>query len=300
MEFFKKVPTINFVKLIKINFGASTVLWTAALFYLIFNGLNYGVDFKGGTILELRFKNDAAISDVRSALESRQFGEAEIKYFGTKREILINTESSTTNLEGMQQLVVEALGTKFPAGSFSIERVEMVGPKVGKDLQHRAVIAVLLSWALMLVYIAFRFEFKFGLGAILSLVHDSVICVAIYTLTGHKFNMPSLAAVLTLIGYSINDTIVVFDRIREDLKKVGKKSLEEIINLAINETLSRTILTSLATLISVVGLFVFGAETIKDFAFMMIIGIAFGTYSSIYVAAPMVLFWKGKGVKLRG
>jgi preprotein translocase subunit SecF len=299
MEFFKKTPNINFVGMIKINMGISMILWVASLAYIFGVGLNYGVDFQGGTVMELYFKNDVAIGDVRSALSSKDFGESEIKYVGSHREVIVSTEMSTGTLEGMEKLLEEALSAKFPAGSYSIERVEMVGPKVGADLQKKAVWAVVLSWVLMLVYIAFRFEFKFGLGAILSLVHDSVICVALFSITGHKFNMPTLAAVLTLIGYSINDTIIIFDRIREDLKKVTKKTLEEIINLAINETLSRTILTSAATLLSVVGLYIFGADTIKDFAFMMIIGIVFGTYSSIYVAAPVVLFWKGKGTSLK-
>lgn len=299
MEFIKPGTKINFVGIKWYAISISLLLILISCIFIVFNGLNYGIDFKGGTIIELMFDNDVAIADVRDALSSDSFGNAEIKYFGSKSEVLISTETTSAELEGLQNKVETALVEKFTSNPFSIERVEMVGPKIGKDLQRKAIWAVVLSWAFMLVYITIRFEIKFAFAAIIALVHDVAISVGIFTITGHKFNMPIMAAVLTIIGYSINDTIVVFDRIREDLRKVTGRDLSEIINMSINETLSRTVLTTLATLIAVLALYIYGAETIRDFAFMMMIGVIVGTYSSIYIASPVILFWKGKGIRLK-
>jgi len=300
LELIKPGTHFDFVGLKWYALAVSGAFTLVSLIYLLFNGLNFGVDFAGGTVIEVHFTQDVSIASVREALAKQGFGDAEIKTFGSQREILIATESSSTKLEGLQAQVEEGLGTLFKPGSFSIERVEMVGPKVGADLRQKGLLAVILSVILMLVYIGVRFEFKFGVGAVVAMVHDVIFTLGIVALTGRKFNLPLLAAILTIIGYSVNDTVVIFDRIREDLKKVTKKSIEEIINLAVNETLGRTLLTGLSTLMALAALFILGGETLRDFAFTMIVGIVIGTYSSIYIASTVVIFWKGKGFHLRG
>jgi preprotein translocase subunit SecF len=257
-------------------------------------GFNFGIDFKGGTTITVRFTQDVEIGEVRSALAGKGFADAEIKYYGSKRDVLIATEASTTSLEGLQSQVETALTATYGAKTFSIEQVEMVGPKVGADLRKRGYWAILLATISMLIYIAVRFEFKFGVGAIVAMVHDVIFTLGIVAIAGIKFNLPILAAILTIIGYSVNDTIVVFDRIREDLKKVTKKSLEEIVNLSVNETLSRTILTGMATLFALTALYFLAGEVLRDFALVMIVGILIGTYSSIYIATPVVIFWKNR------
>ncbi len=299
-EFIKPGTNFNFVRLKWYALTISGLFNIFSLVYLLIFGLNFGVDFKGGTVIELKFSQDVSIADVRSAVRSKGMGDAEIKTYGTPREILISTEASSASLGGIQGQVEEALAAKFPAGGYSVERVEMVGPKVGADLRQKGFWAVILASVLMLIYIAVRFEFKFGVGAIVAMVHDVIFTLGIVAIVGLKFNLTLLAAILTIIGYSVNDTIVIFDRIREDLKKVTKKPIEEIINLAINETLGRTLLTGMSTLMALASLFIFGGEVLRDFAFTMIIGIVIGTYSSIYIASPVVMFWKGKGVHLRG
>jgi preprotein translocase subunit SecF len=299
MEFVKPGININFVGRKYMAMGLSTILIAVSLGYILVNGLNYGIDFSGGTVIELRFQEDVSIAKVRDSLAGKGLGNAEIKYFGSPREVLISTEATTAKLTGLQGEVEEALSAEFPSGSFSIERVEMVGPRVGEDLKRKGIWAIALSMVLLLIYISIRFEFKFAVGAIAALAHDVIITVGIYTMTGRKFTLPIVAAVLTIIGYSLNDTIVVFDRIREDLRKVSKKIFEEIVNMSINECLSRTILTSLTTLVVVLALFLYGGEIIRDFAFTLIVGVIAGTYSSIFVASPVIIFWKGKGGHLK-
>ncbi len=186
------------------------------------------------------------------------------------------------------------MAAAYAPKDFSIEQVEMVGPKVGADLRKKGYWAILLATICMLIYIAVRFEVKFGVGAIVAMVHDVIFTLGIIAIAGIKFNLPILAAILTIIGYSVNDTIVVFDRIREDLKKVTKQSIEEIVNLSVNETLSRTILTGMATLLALVALYFIAGEVLRDFALVMIVGIIIGTYSSIYIASPVVILWKNR------
>jgi preprotein translocase subunit SecF len=300
LELIKPGTNFDFVGLKWYALGISGVVTLVSLVFLLVNGLNFGVDFAGGTVIEVRFSQDVSIGDVRAALAKQGFRDAEIKTFGSPRDILIATESSTGKLEGLQAEVEAGLASLYKPGSYSIERVEMVGPKVGADLREKGLLAVILSVILMLVYIGVRFEFKFGVGAVVAMVHDVIFTLGIVALTGRKFNLPMLAAVLTIIGYSVNDTVVIFDRIREDLKKVTKKPIEEIVNLAVNETLSRTLLTGLSTLMALAALFTLGGETLRDFAFTMIVGIVIGTYSSIYIASPVVIFWKGKGIHPKG
>ena len=294
MEFIKPGTNINFVGYKAYALIFSAVLISLSLALILVKGLNYGIDFSGGTIIELRFNEEVPISSVRKGLALKDLGDAEIKYFGSRSEILITTDKTTSRIEGLQGEVLEAMNESFEPGAFTIERVEMVGPRVGEDLKKKGIWAIALSMILLLVYISIRFELKFAVGAIAALAHDVIITVGIYTLTGRKFTLPIVAAVLTIIGYSLNDTIVVYDRIREDLRKVSKMVFGDIVNMSINECLSRTILTSLTTLIVVLALFLYGGEIIRDFAFALIIGVIAGTYSSIFVASPVIIYWKGK------
>jgi preprotein translocase subunit SecF len=294
MEFIKPGTNIDFVGHKTYALIISAILVSLSLALILVKGLNYGIDFSGGTIIELRFNEEVPISAVREGLASKNLGDAEIKYFGSRTEVLITTDKTTSSIEGLQGEVLEALNESFGTGVFTIERVEMVGPRVGEDLKKKGVWAIVLSLILLMVYISIRFELKFAVGAIVALAHDVIITVGIYTLTGRKFTLPIVAAVLTIIGYSLNDTIVVYDRIREDLRKVSKKVFGDIVNMSINECLSRTILTSLTTLIVVLALFLYGGEIIRDFAFALIIGVIAGTYSSIFVASPVIIYWKGK------
>jgi len=260
-------------------------------------GLNYGIDFVGGTVIELKFKAPVDIGAVRAALQPAGMGGAEIKHFGSTSEVLVSTEQSSTSVDGIEKQVRAGLDARW-AGQYDVQRLEMVGPKVGADLRTKALWSLIASWALMLAYVTWRFEFKFAVGGILALVHDVIISVGIFTLLGKTFSLTVLAAVLTIVGYSINDTIVIYDRIRELLKR-EKRGFREIIDLAVNQTLSRSILTSLTVFFVLVVLFVFGGEIISDFSLILLIGVVIGSYSTIFIAAPVILFWEGKGIRLR-
>jgi preprotein translocase subunit SecF len=299
---FQVIPnntSIPFTRLMKPALVFSALLILLSIGTVIARGgLNYGIDFVGGTVVEIKFNAPVDIGAVRAALEPAGLGGAEIKHFGSTSDVLVTTEQSSTNIEGVEKIVRGGLDARW-AGQYSVRRLEMVGPKVGADLRTKALWAVVASWAMMLVYVTWRFEFKFAVGGILALVHDVIISVGIFTLLGRTFSMTVLAAVLTIVGYSINDTIVVYDRIRELLKREGKLSLREIIDLSVNQTLSRTILTSLTVFFVLVVLFIFGGEIISDFSLILLIGVVIGTYSSIFIASPIVLAWEGKGIQLR-
>ena len=300
MELVKHDIDIPFVRAMKpaAIFSAIMVVLGLAVF-LVRGGLIFGIDFAGGTVIEIKFTEDVAIGDVRNALADSNLGGSEIKHFGGPDTVLISTDISTSELEGIEARVRESLDPVFGGEGYSVERLEMVGPKVGSDLRKKGLQAVIFSCLLILIYVTWRFEFKFALGGIVALVHDIIISLAIFTLLGKTFTLPVLAAVLTIAGYSINDSIVVFDRIRENIKRGTKKELPDLINLSINQTLSRTILTSLTVVVVVLSLLLYGGEIIKDFSFILLIGVIVGTYSSIFIASPAVLLWQGRGIKLR-
>jgi len=280
---------IDFVGKKTIALIISLVFVFLSILLLIIKGPNYGIDFIGGTIIDIRFEKDIPLDSLRMVLDSIGLKDAIIQPSG-KNEYLIRTKTSSEALKGIRQALegklVEMLKEKF-----EIRQVEMVGPKVGKDLKSKGLKAMVFVLIGLLIYISWRFEFRFAVGAILALIHDVLITLGAFIFSGREFNLPIVAALLTILGYSINDTIVVYDRIRENMKKT-EANLEKIINRSINETLSRTILTSFTTVIAVLMLLFFGEGVVKDLSFTLTIGIIVGTYSSIYIASPIVIFFE--------
>ena len=300
MEIIKPETKIPFVGMMK-SAGLLSVIAVAASLavFVMKGGLIFGIDFAGGSVIEVKFSEAVQIGDVREALKDSDLGGSEIKHFGGEQTVLISTELSTGDLVGIEGRVSGALTPLFGVDGFSIERLEMVGPKVGADLRSKGVQAIFFSCILILVYITWRFELKFALGGLVALIHDINISLGIFTLLGKTFTLPVLAAVLTIAGYSINDSIVVFDRIRENIRRGTKKDLPGIINLSINQTLSRTLLTSLTVVVVLLALLLYGGEIIKDFSLILLVGVIIGTYSSVFIASPAVLLWQGKEIKLR-
>ena len=252
-------------------------------------GLNYGVDFTGGTLIQVEFNDPVDAAELRSVVTSAGFSGSEIQGFGSEREYLIRLqtfeEAGEEGAEGMQA----ALSAAFGEDAYTVQRVEAVGPKVGSELQRKAALAILMSFALTLIYLAFRFEWRFGVAAVIATMHDILITFGFISLVGIEITLGTVAAILTIVGYSLNDTIVVFDRIRENLKKKRKESYEATLNRSINETLPRTVLTSGTTLMTLLALFIFGGSVIRPFAMVLILGVLIGTYSSIFVASPVLL-----------
>lgn len=295
MEIIKPGTKIDFIGKMRYAIALSIIVIVIGIGAMILKGgLNYGIDFAGGTLVELRFKNEPSIDKVRDSLRKIELGESIIQQFGDPKDILIRVEKSTEALEGLGDKIKKTVEADFQAEAIEIRRVEMVGPQVGKDLQWKALLAIFYSMLGIVVYVAWRFQFKWGIAAIIALAHDVLITLGAFAITGREFTLPVLAAVLTIVGYSINDTIVTFDRIRENLRLRNKETFESIINISINETLSRTFLTSLTVLIVTLILFIYGGEVIHDFAFALLVGFVAGVYSSVYIAAPILIFWKEK------
>lgn len=263
---------------------------------LVRGGLNYGIDFAGGTMVQVRFAKAVASDDVRQALAGIGMGDASIQQFeeDEAHEFLIRVEKSTSDLVGLSDEIKTVLDKNFGSENVDIRRVEMVGPKVGKDLRRQGLLAIIYALIGILIYVTVRFEFRFAVGAIIALTHDVLITVGVFALLNKEFSLPILAALLAIVGYSLNDTIVVYDRIRENMKGTGKANFINIVNASINETLSRTILTSLTTALVLISLFFLGGGVIHDFAFAMIVGVMVGTYSSIFIASPVVISMQPK------
>lgn len=255
-------------------------------------GLRYGVDFAGGILLQIKFSKAVDIPEVRNAIGAMGSKDAMVQKFGGENEFLIRIEKSSEDLEAISRQIQASLQERFKGQTLEIRRAEVVGPKVGKDLRNKAIWATVLSFIAILVYVAFRFrQFSYGLGGIAALVHDILITFGAISLFDLEFSLPLLAVILTIIGFSINDTIVIFDRVRENIKKMRKEKLDTVFNVSINETLGRTILTSGTVMMVVLILFFFGGPVIHDFTTAMIIGLISGTYSTIYIASPVVLLW---------
>ena len=283
---------IDFMRRRKLAAAASVGLALASALLFLVQGLNYGIDFRGGILLEVRAQGPARIADLRSDLSGLDLGEIELQEFGQETDILIRIEKQP----GGETAQLRAVETVKAALGRDVEyrRVEFVGPKVGGELIEAGVTAVLLALAAMLVYIWFRFEWQFGVGAVIALLHDVVLTIGVFSLLGLEFNLSTVAAILTIAGYSINDTVVVYDRVRENLRKYKTLALDALLNLSINETLSRTVLTSVTTLLALLTLFFFGGQVIKGFSFAMIWGVVVGTYSSIWIAVPLLVYMRLK------
>ncbi len=296
MEFIKPGINIDFVGKRRYAFALSAILIIAGIVSLILHGgPNYGIDFAGGTLVQVKFQKGVKIEELRKVVGGLGLGEVLIQTFGSKDEFLIRLERSSGELKGLSSMIEEGLRKAFGEGSFEIRRVEMVGPKVGRDLRQKGIKAIIFALIGILIYVSWRFEFRFAVGAVIALAHDVMITLGVFSLLDKEISLPVLAAFLTIVGYSLNDTIVVYDRIRENMRKGGNEPFSKVINRSINETLSRTILTSLTTLIVVVVLFILGGGVIHNFALALLVGIIVGTYSSIYVASPVVLHWERKG-----
>jgi preprotein translocase subunit SecF len=279
---------INFNKFYKLFNLISIIFVTLSILLLLFKGLNFGVDFKGGTIIELRIiDKQVDISTLRKSFDNMNLGNVIVKKFGNESDFLIKFEKKnikSDKIENIKNDLTQSIGN-----SFNFRRVENVGPKVSSELLKSGIIAIALSLAAMLFYIWIRFEWQFSLGAILALFHDVLITLGFFSLFELEINLSIVAAILTIVGYSMNDTVVIFDRVRENLKKFSDIKIFELTNISINETLSRTIITSVTTLLALVSIYTFGGEILKGFSLAMILGVIFGTYSSIYIANPILV-----------
>jgi preprotein translocase subunit SecF len=342
MQFIKSDININFIGVRKIAFLISLVMILISIGSLFFHGgPKYGIDFAGGTVIQVRFNSPVAIDDIKAGLAASAIENSSVQSFGgqNENEYLIRTDRISQTSEGFLGSLRSTLA-ETTGGEAEIRRIDMVGPQIGKDLREKALFAMFYALLFITIYISGRFELKwmlsgimaaalagalyifnlfdvsvpflimaaltvtlilfwflelkYAMGAIVALIHDVTITVGIFSIFDKEFTLPIIAALLTIIGYSLNDTIIVFDRIRENLRKHHKRPLDFIVNRSVNETLSRTILTSLTTLMVLVTLFILGGGIIHDFAFAMIIGVAIGTYSSIYVASPILLAWQGR------
>jgi preprotein translocase subunit SecF len=287
IRFIPDDTSLPFMRYSRIGFLLSGLLCMASIAIFLVNGLNYGIDFKGGTLVEVRTQGAVTIGDLRQRLGNLGLGEVELQEFGGANDILIRVESQpggeAAQAEGLSRLTA-ALGKDV-----EIRRVEVVGPKVSAELTQEGTIAVVAAIIMVLIYIWFRFEWQFGIGAVASLLHDVIITIGVLSILRIEFNLNIIAAILTIIGYSLNDTVVIYDRIREYLRKFKKMPFVDLINAALNSTLARTIITGTSTLIALLSLYIFGGEVIRGFTFTMIFGVLVGTYSSLFIAAPVLI-----------
>jgi preprotein translocase subunit SecF len=284
MEFFKKVPTVRFMRQRKILYAFSAVTMIASLLAIGIKGLNLGVDFTGGVVVEAAFPGPAPLDATRAAVAAAGYPDAQVQNFGTSRDVLVRlppADEGDANAVG--RAVEAALRTVDP--KVEVLRTEIVSGQVGKELFSKGIQAMAITLVLIMIYIALRFRWKFGVGAVLATMHDPILVLGVFAITGMTFDLAVLAAVLAVIGYSINDTVVIFDRVRERFQTMRKATPEQVFDTSINETLSRTIITSGSTLIVVVALFLFGGEALRGFSLALIIGILVGTYSTVYIAS---------------
>lgn len=286
-DFFPHDLRIPFMRFKGLCFGLSVLFMALSLALFFTRGLNYGVDFKGGSLIEVQSKNGPAdLHDIRTRLNALGIGNVQIQSFGADTDVLIRVEQQPggeTNQQAAMKKVIETLGD-----GYAQRRIEVVGPAVSSELRRTGIIAVGASILAIIVYVWFRFEWQFALGAVVALFHDVLVTVGVFSLLQLDFDLSIVAALLTILGYSVNDTVVVSDRIRENLRKFKRMDLNELLNISINETLSRTILTGLTAIVGILALLIFGGEVIRNFSFAMLFGIIIGTYSSIFIAAPLL------------
>ena len=305
MKTLKLVPvntSIGFIRHRTVAMALSSFLVIASIFVFLANGLNFGIDFRGGTLIEASSESAVDLAALRGRLGALNLGEVQIQEFGKETDVLIRiaekegATDASSNLSAVERVRAEL------SSDFDVRRVEIVGPQVSAELIQTGIMAVLAAIASMLIYIWFRFEWQFSVGAVLALVHDVALTIGLFALLQLDFNLSILAAILTIVGYSMNDTVVVYDRVRENLRKYKKMDLAELLNIAINETLSRTVMTSVTTMLALLALYILGGEVIRGFTFAMIWGVIVGTYSSIFIASPLLMLlgvkrdWSGTQV----
>jgi preprotein translocase subunit SecF len=307
VELIKPGTKIPFTSYRRVAVILSTVVNLAVLLALFIRGPNLGVDFAGGTMVHLKFQQRVTIPEIRQALEKANLGGAVIQDFGDRdaNEYLVRLEKTSVEIGPLGDQVKKSFTEQFGAGKFEVRRIEYVGPKVGADLRFRATMSVIAATIMMGVYIwvrfgsAFgaRFGLHFGLGAVIALVHDVLVTVGALMLANYEFDLTVVAALLTIVGFSVNDTVVICDRIRENLRKIRRETLEKIINISINETLSRTILTTGTALLVLLTLYLLGGEVIRPFAFSLLVGLISGVYSTIFIASPVILLWERGAIR---
>ena len=288
MQIFSKNMAIDFMSKRKLSMIISILLIIGSIVSLSTRGLNLGIDFTGGYLIEVGYKESADLNAIRDTLKSNNFADAQVQHFGTSQDVLVRLAPRPgTNQATISDNIFNVLKKQSPDAT--MRRVEFVGPQVGEELREQGGLAMLIALFGILIYVSLRFQFKSALGAIFALIHDVIITIGVFSVVQMSFDLSVLAAVLAVIGYSLNDTVVVLDRIRESFKGIRKKTPKEIINISINSTLSRTVITSLTTLLVLVALFYFGGEVIHGFAFALIIGVLIGTYSSVYIASSTLM-----------
>ena len=292
MKTLKLVPSTPDFKFVRYNrraFVVSSVLIIGSLVAFLMQGLNFGIDFKGGILVEISSSEPVDIGNLRGRMQTLELGEVQIQQFGTPTDVLIRVAEADGAVSTERDLTAVDEIRRDLEGEFEIRRVEIVGPQVSRELIQTGLLAVVAAISSMLIYIWFRFEWQFSVGAVMALVHDVILTIGIFSLLQLDFNLSILAAILTIVGYSMNDTVVVYDRVRENLRKYKKMDISELLDIAINQTLSRTVMTSVTTLLALIALYTLGGEVIRGFTFAMIWGVLVGTYSSIFIAAPLLI-----------
>lgn len=294
MELIKPGINIPFTKYRHTAVIISTVINLAVLVFLVLRGPNMGVDFAGGTVVQLRFTQKVTIPQIREALGKLGEGEVVIQDFGQQgsNEYLVRLEKTTVQIGALNEQLRTNLGQKFGPQGFEVRRIESVGPKVGSELRQKGTLSVIAATVMMGIYIWLRFQLRFGIGAVIALIHDVLVTIGALMLAGYEFDLTIVAALLTVVGYSVNDTVIVCDRVREHLRKSKRETLENVINLSINETLSRTIITTGTALLVLLALFILGGGVIRPFAFALLVGFFSGVYSTIFIATPVILLWE--------
>ena len=284
-----KSPTnINFMRIKKLTLFVSTILFLLSLSLIFIKGLNLGIDFTGGSLIEVRFKENIDLNNLRTKMNKLNLGEIQLQTIGNENDIIFKVQDNKNKQIETVQIIKESLSDQ----SVEYRRTEFVGPKVGSELVNAGIIAVIFSLIGILIYIWIRFQWNFALGAIIALIHDVIITLGFFSVLQLEFNLATVASVLTIAGYSINDTVVIYDRVRETMRKYKQVTFDEVINLSLNGTLSRTLMTSLTTLLALTALFIFGGVVISSFIIALIWGVFIGTYSSLYVASPLLIFLK--------
>ena len=288
LRIIKSSTNINFMRIKKLTLFISTILFLLSLSLIFIKGLNLGIDFTGGSLIEVRFKENIDLNNLRTKMNKLNLGEIQLQTIGNENDIIFKVQDNKNKQTETVQIIKESLNDQ----SVEYRRTEFVGPKVGSELVNAGIIAVIFSLIGILIYIWIRFQWNFALGAIIALIHDVILTLGFFSVLQLEFNLATVAAVLTIAGYSINDTVVIYDRVRDSMRKYKQITFDEVINISLNSTLSRTLMTSLSTLLALIALFTFGGIVISSFIIALIWGVLIGTYSSIYVASPILTYLK--------